>query len=299
MSAWFASERIVFNRHKGRKWLVDILDDVTDKVEKVSGYKWVKETVSTMFSRSSDSVESAPPPYLSPTTPLNTTVIIAPRLDPTSPTKPAVQPRPGHEDLRNSGEATARPSDATHVAPPTTPPSTPDPGTEVSAARARFRALVRSAIMVNRLIGIGDEVQAKVLISLKNGKAADRKPEAIAMPRSSRVAGLVPRLQNMAPTQDIAAHVALVRHMQASVNLVVTFVPANFIPQFSPDGKFLATCSWDRTAVIFHVGVCLIEISLWRMTERLVRNNSLPIVCCYIPPDSLVRLYGEAGSFEK
>lgn len=42
--------------------------------------------------------------------------------------------------------------------------------------------------------------------------------------RSSRVASLVPKLRGMETTQDLAAHSALVRHLQ-----------------FSPDGKFLAT----------------------------------------------------------
>ena len=70
--------------------------------------------------------------------------------------------------------------------------------------------------MVNRLIGIGDEVKATVLSSLTDGKATDRKSVAVTMPRNSRVAGLVPRLQNMAPTRDIGAHAALVRHMQVS-----------------------------------------------------------------------------------
>lgn len=71
--------------------------------------------------------------------------------------------------------------------------------------------------MVNRMIGLGDQAKAKVSISLKDCKASDRKPvEAAIKPKSSRVAGLVPRLQNMAATQDIAAHTALVRHMQVS-----------------------------------------------------------------------------------
>jgi len=129
--------------------------------------------------------------------------------------------------------------------------------------------LVRSAIMVNRLIGVGDEAKAKVSISLKDGKTTGRKATGpVTMPRSSRVASLVPRLQNMTPTQDIAAHAALVRHMQVSVNPTAAFVPVfNGVSQFSPDGKFLATSSWDRTSVIFQVGVCYIYISLRCGTE--------------------------------
>lgn len=72
----------------------------------------------------------------------------------------------------------------------------------------------------------------------------------------SRVSALVPKLQELEATHDLAAHTALVRHME-----------------FSPDGKFLATSrcvhvfsincsyyecvssSWDKTSVIFRVGV--------------------------------------------
>ena len=251
VSAWFASERMVFNRHKGKKWLADILDDVSDKLGEASGYGWVKKTapeksktalswsarvirralvplrrVGTMFDRTSDiavntaSVESIPPPYTSPTIPPSA-VIITPRTGPMTPNP--VDYSQGRDGGRGSGEASGRPSDASPIASPTTP-STPEPGTEVSATRARFMNLVRSAIMVNRLIGVGDEAKAKVSRSLTDGKAADRKAAAPSiMPKSSRVAGLVPKLQNMTPTQDIAAHAALVRHMQVSVKPIVTF----------------------------------------------------------------------------
>jgi len=287
VSAWFASERLVFNRHKGRKWLAEILDDVSEKLEEATGYRWMKRTapeksktalswsarvvrrasvplrrMSAMFGRSSantgnaDSVESILPPYSSPTI-LPSTGIMASRSGLVSPTERSAKPQLGYEDERNSGEASGHPSDASPVASPVTPPTTPDMGTEVSATRARFMNLVRSAVMVNRLIGLGDEAKAKVSRSLTDGKATDRKPtEAVTMPRSSRVAGLVPRLQNMAPTQDIAAHAALVRHMQVGVKPMATLVPAtNTVLQFSPDGRFLATSSWDRTSVIFQVGV--------------------------------------------
>ena len=239
---------MVFNRHKGNKWLAEILDDISEKIEKATGYRWMKRTapetsktaltwsarivrratlalrrMSAMFGRSPGSAESAhsvdsiPPPYASPII-LPPTGIMASRADTASPAQPVVQFQLGRKDEQNSDETNGRPSDASPVASPTTPPSSPEPKVEVSATRARFMNLVRSAIMVNRLIGIGDEAKARVSGSLTDGQAADRKSVAVIMPRSSRVAGLVPRLQNMAPTQDIAAHAALVRHMQVSVN---------------------------------------------------------------------------------
>ena len=311
VSAWFASERFVFNRHKGDKWLAEILDDVS-----ATGYRWVKKAApekpmaaltrsarivrraTATFGRSSGSagsvdsveVESSPPLCASPVT-LPSTAIMAPRSD------LAVRFGLGHKEERNSDETSWRPSDASPVASPTMPPSSPEPKVKISAARARFKDLVQSTIKMNRLIGIRGGAKERVSSSLIDSKATDRKSVAIVMPRSSRVAGLVPRLQSMGLTQDIAAHTALVRHMQVSANQVMTFaLVVNHVPQFSPDGKFLATSSWDRTSVIFHVGVCLIEVSLRCTAERLVRNNSLPIVCCCIPPDSAVKLHGKSPS---
>lgn len=313
VSAWFTSERIVFDRHKGKKWLSDVLDDFSAPF-----YEWVKTApeksktaiawsahvirrasvpLSAMVGRNSvsaemtDSIESAPPPYGSQTIPLSA-VVVASGPNPMSPTKSVVHFRLGGEQ-RRSGEASGRPSDASPIASPSplpsspepgiegsstssrlrnfvrgvaivngfiglgngakgnaslsqtesntqsqlgyddqhsgevsgrpsdaspiqTPPlSSPEPGPEISAARTRFRDLARSAVMVNRLIGLGDEVKAKISISITDVKVSDRKPtEAFTRPRSSRVAGFVPKLQNMSQTQDIAAHAALVRHME-------------------------------------------------------------------------------------
>lgn len=236
VSVWFASERTVFSRHKGRKWLYEILDDVS-----TSGYKWVKETapaftwstrviqsgsiplrrMNAMFSRSSvgtrrtDGAEFVLPPHRSPTVPPGMGVI-TPRSNPACSTESLDRPQPGNEG-RYSGKAGARPADAFPIAPSIASPSPPKPGPEMSAARVRFRNLARSAVMVNRLIGLGDEAKAKVSMPPEDYSTPGQQPlGAPNKPRGSRVAGLVPRLQNMAPTQDIAAHTALVRHMQVS-----------------------------------------------------------------------------------
>ncbi|KAF9225897.1 hypothetical protein BS17DRAFT_777834 [Gyrodon lividus] len=60
--------------------------------------------------------------------------------------------------------------------------------------------------------------------------------------RSSRLVSLVPKLRSLSTAQDILAHSALVRHLK-----------------FSPNGKFLATSSWDRTSIIFKVGQPLVQ----------------------------------------
>ncbi|KAG8916204.1 hypothetical protein FRC01_003299 [Tulasnella sp. 417] len=65
-------------------------------------------------------------------------------------------------------------------------------------------------------------------------------PNERSTPPSTRLAGLVANLKALRPTQELFEHGALVRHLQ-----------------FSPDGKWLATCSWDRKAIIWKVGTTL------------------------------------------
>lgn len=55
--------------------------------------------------------------------------------------------------------------------------------------------------------------------------------------RPSRFVTIQPALKKLTTTQYLEQHTALVRHLQ-----------------FSPDGKYLATASWDRTAIIWNVG---------------------------------------------
>ncbi|KAG6908172.1 hypothetical protein DXG01_005872 [Tephrocybe rancida] len=82
-----------------------------------------------------------------------------------------------------------------------------------------------------------------------------------------RVAHLRPVLKLLQPCQEVAAHQALVRHLQ-----------------FSPDGKYLATSSWDRTSVVFSVEVrfpygetsTLGPPPVWTPQDPLTAHHILP-----------------------
>lgn len=56
-------------------------------------------------------------------------------------------------------------------------------------------------------------------------------------PRPSRLANIIPALKKLNASQYLTEHQGLVRHLQ-----------------FSPDGKYMATCSWDKRAIIWKVG---------------------------------------------
>lgn len=73
-----------------------------------------------------------------------------------------------------------------------------------------------------------------------NVKGNRQGSEVVNNIKGSRFSHLIPKLKTLQPTQDLMTHSALVSCLQ-----------------FSPNGKFLATSSWDRTSAIFRVGVCL------------------------------------------
>ncbi|KAG8689484.1 hypothetical protein FRC11_002371 [Ceratobasidium sp. 423] len=69
-----------------------------------------------------------------------------------------------------------------------------------------------------------------------------------------RIRTYVPMLRTLHPGQLLNEHLGLVKHLQ-----------------FSPNGQFLATCSWDRTALIWKVGSG--PSMVVELMHSLVRND--------------------------
>ncbi len=93
------------------------------------------------------------------------------------------------------------------------------PVVAMPARRTRFVQAIRSVIIAQQ--GPSGIPRAPPNIFSPEGV---RQEELRGLIRSSRVARLAPKLRDFAPTQEFAAHQALVRHLQ-----------------FSPNGNFLAT----------------------------------------------------------
>ncbi|KAF8599355.1 WD40 repeat-like protein [Ceratobasidium sp. AG-I] len=68
---------------------------------------------------------------------------------------------------------------------------------------------------------------------------------ATSYAQKARLQSLKPSLANLQITQFLNEHMALVKHMR-----------------FSPNGDFLATCSWDRTAIIWKITGSTVELCL-------------------------------------
>ncbi|THH12742.1 hypothetical protein EW146_g7414 [Bondarzewia mesenterica] len=256
VSAWFASERWVFSRHKGTKWLQDSIDDIWDAVTSIPPFPWLSDIIADLFRAVSTFFARTRNAALGASSKL-TNLFSGPSADGADvisedenslPSATAGSPDPifmSHRHRRGS-EGTQFTEPKSPASPstiefsiPEKGPSSPNGGSEMgSPPRGRFASAVRSVMMMRAASGgLALPRRQRTLSSTLMATSERMKETTHVPPRRSRVAGLVPQLQGLKTTQDLPAHQALVRHLQ-----------------FSPNGKFLATSSWDRTSVIFHIG---------------------------------------------
>ncbi|KAJ7691790.1 hypothetical protein B0H17DRAFT_1062666 [Mycena rosella] len=260
VSAWFASERYVFLRHRGRKWLLDVLLDSKDRfmeLHKIARtrrfFRGVKRrfrtvrkalvrvssrTVNLLSANSSDSDKSDD---------LEANVL------PISNGHSSAMASVAQLGVVSEPGATYSPS-VTHegsTSSPTVPaagggePGTP--GTPGTPGPTRGKLLWKNALQTVKMRSVAStpfgprtphrqRTTSSTLTSPFDRKRTIIDEPIPALVVRSRVATLRPKLNNLVATEGLDAHQALVRHLQ-----------------FSPDGKFLATSSWDRTSIIWRV----------------------------------------------
>ncbi len=254
VSAWFASERWVFSRHNGKKWLQDSLDDWWDAMMSIPPFHqfveclhvlglWTSSVsrgtraaathagsaVTSFFHRRSaetlhpSSSENSLPSAASP----ECIVPNSPRTRygsensftaSSSPISPATVAKSTH----GSTVSFALPSEKLSGTPSTPASSAP--------SRGRFAQTVRNVIRMQQAAMPHTARTRPMSPTLLSPDTIHRKDTQPMPMQSSRVAGLVPKLRGLEPTQDLAAHQALVRHLE-----------------FSPNGKFLATSRFAST----------------------------------------------------
>ncbi|KAG7095415.1 hypothetical protein E1B28_006164 [Marasmius oreades] len=270
VSLWFASERWTFLRHRGQKWLGDVLIESHQRilnmrgmdtagrvlqwifgrfVAVIRGFRLVKSSLS-LYSTEGEKDEDleANGSELSTTTPNDITTPSSPvshshRTSDTVTGSPTIEsafsplsspPSPSTPEIPQSPTSDS----STKVSPLTSSP-TLTPGKQLW--RNAIRAVtMRSAVSSNLAKARAREPLRKRTASSgisteTSGRRAEAPFKGLLM--RSRLSALVPRLKCLEPVHELGAHQALVRHLQ-----------------FSPDGKFLATSSWDRTSVIFQIG---------------------------------------------
>lgn len=252
VSTWFASERWIFSRYRGRKWLQDSLDDSWDAMMSIPLFHhsleclhvfgpWTSSVlrrtraaathansaVMSFFHRRSaetfypsSSENSLPSP--SPDAALSTSL----RTGRGSEITYAVSPTPTEPKSMQG-------STVSFTLPPENQPGVTGTSASPAPSRARFVQAVHNVIKMQHATA-AYSLPARTLSPTPLAPDGMRPKDTRPVPmQSSRVAGLVPKLRGLAPTQDLAAHQALVRHLQ-----------------FSPNGRFLAT----SRSVFFHLG---------------------------------------------
>lgn len=221
---WFIFERWVFMRHRGSKWFRDSLDDcwvvIIDVVSRrrfLSAVRGTRDAIRTAKSsliklfrpHPTAEIITAPSASWSSLTRASSAARTIPNYlaEPQRTRTPSPMPS---ADIETQTSGQHLPEEVSNdVSPAVTRP----------ARRARFVQAIRSVIIAQQ----GSSGIPRALPNILSPEGV-RHEELRGLIRSSRVAGLAPKLKDFCPTQEFAAHQALVRHLQ-----------------FSPNGNFLAT----------------------------------------------------------
>ncbi|EAU89752.2 hypothetical protein CC1G_07477 [Coprinopsis cinerea okayama7 len=316
VSAWFASERWAFARHRGQKWLSDVLNETVEEFIRLPGINWIykacaflsrhlvrfghichqisstiKDIGASCIHRRSDEKsddleangipKSATLPVAFTPEPSRSTRFSADTLvSPTVESVPSSKPPPLPANFPLSPQSNDVGTGPTSAVTSITSPSSPNPPAPPSHGRLLWKNAIKtvkihqqqSALAAQASAAEGEAststsppvvgrfpVRRRTTSSTGTGsglplneKKKTLVPEPIAVVKS-RISSLVPKLSMMEATQDLSAHTALVRHLQ-----------------FSPDGRYLATSSWDRTSVIFKVGDPCVQHRVLAHTQGFV-----------------------------
>lgn len=238
VSAWFASERMIYNQHSGQKWLGDVISEF---VNRVSNLRIVRATrifarwlstrivaISAYVRRLLELVNIASPkqPYILPSFnephQQQSSRHLRPPPHYRQNTHETISPTPRHETARSSfSDFTERPISSEGR-------SDESIASGQSDARQRFVNAIRSVIMLQsttRPMSPRRDSSWETPQLERSGMSPGRFTDGgVSNLRNARTAHSIEKLKLFAPVQELAAHQALVRHLQ-----------------FSPNGKYLAT----------------------------------------------------------
>lgn len=253
VSAWFASERWTFARHRGQKWLSDVLIESIEQFLQTPVVSWIRMVVkflgrnvektwaallslyerlrnlcsSSEVNDEGDDLEANGVPTTSGGGPSH----------PPSHLEPSNTVKFGMSSL-TLPVLTESPKPA-HVVPPSAPVNSPTTketplpeASPISHGKHLWQKAFKNVKMRNSMAALASasgntgKPYRRRTTSSGLSEPFDRKKAIIepVTPLKSRISTLVPKLAALEATQDLAAHNALVRHLD-----------------FSPDGRFLAT----------------------------------------------------------
>ncbi|KAF8595382.1 WD40 repeat-like protein [Ceratobasidium sp. AG-I] len=249
---WFASERWTYAQTRGNKWLLDVLEDTVHKIERATRAILDKLTtsravlvaikctrsfvdklmhapakvvhhikdVSTRMKEAIALMVNVPRVMLART--VNSLAVITNGLTTNDQADVESQDNIVRTDSPKPMPITRAPPDL-DATPSLAYLTSPEPAEVSTEKNARFKAAVRQVIASFRIDPPAYTPYTRDLSEQRMNP--------------TRLQALVPVLRTLRSTQMLDEHVSLVKHLQ-----------------FSPDGQFLATCSWDKTALIWRVG---------------------------------------------
>ncbi|KAF8762034.1 negative gluconeogenesis [Rhizoctonia solani] len=222
---WFMSERWIFSRTRGKRWLFDVLNETQAKINRLLESHGSGLPPRPSGARSDDDTISIAD--------TNYSALASPRFTDKQP-------------LPTSTSMTSIPSSSSGH-PRETPPGFSTvalPATITEGELERPPPPRRLKSLVERIIAINKSAPGRTVSGRTDLESTTGRPRASTegyIPSSyalkARLTKLKPGLENLRITQFMTEHMALVKHMQ-----------------FSPNGDYLATCSWDRTAIIWKIG---------------------------------------------
>lgn len=261
VSAWFATERWIFLHHHGEKWLSDVIKETKKGIARTPGILLIKESFRHLH-RHLRAARNSVHSFRSRTIPaLSHVGESTGSFDSDGHTLPGPGGLPYHQGHAHELFSRMRSADSSvpdmilaAATPQATSPISPTASDlpfadtpTMSNGRALWTRAIQRAQMRNAAAALAAATQNSFVKSSPNkpdsakdasrqhtsstvqaGGYGERKrtsgEEPVKCAQLSRVAALVPKLQFLQTTKSLAAHSALVRHLQ-----------------FSPDGKYLAT----------------------------------------------------------
>ncbi|EGN95187.1 hypothetical protein SERLA73DRAFT_77198 [Serpula lacrymans var. lacrymans S7.3] len=231
VSAWFVSERWTFRRHGGRIWLKDIIIGEADRVLRLGALMKAKDALLRSCIR-----VTAARSYLRQLS-LRVADFLFYGNGASDDNIELQYTRPTSLLTRNqSSSTTTTEQQLFHGC---------DTIEESEAPSGPVQAKQRLINAVHAVIMLQSSSSAKLRMrrnrpipSLPDTQPGSLTPNPSKDPLAFRFPKVTTsRLKTVEVAHELSAHQALVRHSQ-----------------FSPDGRYLATSSWDKTAVIFRVG---------------------------------------------
>ncbi|CAE6426142.1 unnamed protein product [Rhizoctonia solani] len=277
---WFMSERWIFSRTRGTRWLFDVLSETQTRLHNALGIAWFfrqlpgdirprlirwtrlqLHNIKTVFQSiyihytccspaefdeenqvySSDLTAAPPSSGLPPHPPgSGSDIAVKSLVDAGHSTSMSLQLK-GKQPLPASTSMAGMPSSSGGhplESPLNPPPVTLSPiiaeSEQERPGTKRFNNLVKRVIAVNKSAP-GRTSALEPATGRQQGSSEGYIPSSYAL--KARIRQLKFGLENLRITQVITEHMALVKHME-----------------FSPNGDFLASCSWDRTTIIWKIG---------------------------------------------